>query len=272
MDCIICKDKMDGPHNGYWFECSACGFLSSTLSETIKETGANSTIDEAYRHQALEKLRRLNHKFILKQLEIHQQPNAKKLLDVGSAHGWFLKAAAQYGYVTKGIEPDEGIISMANLEGVPVTHGFFPQDLEPSERFDIITFNDVFEHLPSPQGVLNACFEKLSSNGLLAITLPSSKGVLFLMAKLLNRLGIHGPFDRMWQRNFPSPHLSYFDPDNLSELVQNHHFHEIYRSNLNSVTTKGLWERLRYDKNAPLFVIKGICILYISNHISCKSL
>ena len=75
MDCIICKDKMAGPYDGYWFECSSCGFLSSTLSETIKETGTNSAIDETYRHQALEKLRQLNHEHILGQLKIHQQPN-----------------------------------------------------------------------------------------------------------------------------------------------------------------------------------------------------
>ena len=94
-----------------------------------------------------------------------------------------------------------------------------------------------------------ACRRRLREGGLLVLNLPSSSGAVFRAATLLDRIGLHGPLDRLWQRGFPSPHLSYFDPDGLASLAARHGFREVHRSDLATVALGGLWKRLR---SAPI--------------------
>lgn len=58
----------------------------------------------------------------------------------------------------------------------------------------------------------------------------------------------------MWQRGFPSPHLTYFHPVALAGMLRSHGFREVHRSTLPSFTRTGLWQRLRYDRRSSLFV------------------
>ncbi len=252
MHCLVCHSEMVGPHRGYWFECRRCGFLASELSPSIGDHACHITGDEAYRRQALDELRHLNFERILDDLQQHRTTQPSTLLDVGCAHGWFLQAASRRGYVATGLEPDPTMVAQARQKGLSIISGFFPQDLPSQARFDVITCHDVFEHLPSLHDAAATCFERLTPGGFLVMTLPSSKGILFRLARLLSRLGVHGPLDRMWQRGFPSPHLSYFHPGILVDMLQAHNFREVHRSTLPSFTRKGLWQRLRYDRRSSL--------------------
>lgn len=135
-----------------------------------------------------------------------------------------------------------------------MTTGFFPQDLPNAAVFDVISFHDVFEHLPSPREAAAACFHRLSPGGHLVLVLPSTQGALFRLARFFSRLGLHGPLDRMWQRGFPSPHLSYFHPAALEAMLRPQGFREVHRGTLPSFTRKGLWPRLRYDRRSSRLV------------------
>jgi SAM-dependent methyltransferase len=254
MNCIICENDMTGPHGAYWFACSRCGFLASSLSPAIGGDACHGAIDETRRREALDSLRHLNFERVLDVLETIALSRPARLLDVGCAHGWFLQAAARRGYLTTGLEPDPVIAAQARRDGQSVVSGFFPQDLPDEAVFDVISFHDVFEHLPSPREAATACFHRLSPGGVLVVVLPSSEGVLFRLARLLSRCGLHGPLDRLWQRGFPSPHLSYFHPSALAALFLPRGFREIYRGTLPSFTRKGLWQRLRYDRESSWLV------------------
>jgi 2-polyprenyl-3-methyl-5-hydroxy-6-metoxy-1,4-benzoquinol methylase len=120
------------------------------------------------------------------------------------------------------------------------------------DAYDVITFNDVFEHLLDVKAALDACRERLRDGGLLVLNLPNSRGTVFRVSALLDRIGIHGPLDRLWQNEFPSPHLHYFHPDCLAELATHHGFRELHRGELATVELKGLWQRLRYDRTSSL--------------------
>ena len=190
-------------------------------------------------------------------LEAFRSAQLTHLLDVGCAHGWFLQAATHRGYIASGMEPDPAMADQARRHGLSVIFGLFPQDLPDSAMFDVISFLDVFEHLPAPHEAAAACFRRLLPGGLLVVVLPSSRGVLFRLAHFLCRLGLHGPLDRLWQRGFPSPHLSYFQPATLEAMISPQGFREVYRSTLPSFSRNGLWQRLRYDRRASRLV----CVL-----------
>jgi SAM-dependent methyltransferase len=236
ISCCVCDAHMRPLRHDWCLACQECGFLASSLTPRIGDGAVADVIDEKRRKTALIALRKLR----------------RSLLEVGSAHGWFLDAAALRGYTVQGIEPDALVGALAASKGHNVTIGFFPDALARGTRYDIIAFNDVFEHLPDPRVALIACRERLRPGGVLLINLPNSRGAFFRIATLLDRIGIAGPYERMWQKGMPSPHLSYFHPDALTRLARREGFTEIYRGVLDSIDRRALWQRLRLDRQSSL--------------------
>ena len=144
------------------------------------------------------------------------------MLEVGSARGWFLEAARARAALPHGIEPERVNAEGAAAAGLSVERGFFPADLTDHGPFDVIVFNDVFEHLPDPVEAAVAVERLLRPGGMAVVNLPSSRGALFRLAGVLAMAGITGPLERMWQKGFASPHVSYFAPPNLRLLVERH--------------------------------------------------
>ena len=136
--------------------------------------------------------------------------------------------------------------------GIPLRLGHFPGALSEHERFDVIVFNDVFEHIPDARGVLTAGWERLEVGGLLVLNLPSSKGMFRRTSKLARRLGIASFFSRMWQEGFPSPHVHYFHADNLEKLVSGG-FTLVHRGSLASVSLDGPRERIQLSQGGKSF-------------------
>lgn len=250
MECAICSARMRQSASGWRFDCPQCGFLASTLAPSIGVDTA--TIDERERERALVGIRHRSFAHLLDRLDATGPLAQRRLLDVGCAHGWFLDLARERGYRAKGIEPDGAVANVARAKGHDVVTGFFPQDLQPGERFDVIVFNDVFEHLPDPRAVLRATRERLSDGGQLLLNLPSSRGIVYRAANLLQGAGMRGPHDRLWQAGLPSPHLSYFHPEGLARLVTSESFDEIERGTLPLYDVPTLWSRLRFARGTPL--------------------
>ena len=229
--------------------CGSCSFERSTLAQGGPAARTAEAIDEGARAEALQALRRRNFQTIVAQMS-RLRPRRGRLLDVGCAHGWFLQAAAQEGWQGVGIEPDDAMAQLARQSGQEVRAGTFPQALVAGEKFDAISFNDVLEHLPDVQAALKAARDHLQAGGLLVINLPDARGPFYRAALLLARAGIRAPLERLWQKDFPSPHLSYFKAPLLRTLAQRLGLQPVYSSRLPSVALRGLWSRLRYDKSA----------------------
>jgi 2-polyprenyl-3-methyl-5-hydroxy-6-metoxy-1,4-benzoquinol methylase len=209
-------------------------------------------LNEAHRRTALAGLRSANSRTILHVLGQHAPLAHARLCDIGCAYGWFLKAAQDCGVKAMGIEPEAPVAEAARREGLRVLSGFFPDCLVNEEQFEIITFNDVLEHLAEIQLVLEACRRHLVPGGLLSIVIPSSRGSVFRLSRILSRMGMRRPFDRLWQRDFSCPHVHYFNADNLKLLLEGHGFELQHSQDLRSLQLTGLWHRLRMDANAKL--------------------
>jgi SAM-dependent methyltransferase len=250
MRCPVCCGGMAIERHGWMLRCQACGFRGSNLQPTIGDDQMASAIDEDLRAQGLECLRRENFERLLNRLCRHIDPPEMRLLDVGCAHGWFLEAAARRGFVVTGLEPDCVLARRAGMVGHIVWPGFFPDHVPTDQRFEVLVFNDVFEHLPDVTAAAQACHARLAPEGLLVLNLPSARGVFYRLAEALDSAGVSSPLERLWQKGFPSPHLSYFDPDQLRRLMERHGLIEIDRSRLPAVTVDGLWARLRYDRSS----------------------
>ena len=246
--CPVCGGRMARGRHAWLLRCQACGFRGSTLRPTIGETRTAGSIDEDLRAGGLERLRRDNFERLLDRLCRRIEPSGARLLDVGCAHGWFIEECAGT-FDASGIEPDLTVSEGTRRRGLPVRTGYFPDALESGERFDVITFNDVLEHIPSIDATMDACHRHLTGQGLLVVNAPSRQGTFYRISRLLVRLGIRGPFERMWQVGFPSPHVHYFDTATMSRIAADHGFVVESRSTLPSISVKGLYSRIRYSRD-----------------------
>lgn len=110
----------------------------------------------------------------------------KSFLDVGSAYCGFLIHFASRGYDVAGIEIDEkfGRLGRLNLEvsGCPADFwmgDFLADGIIPSERkFDLITCNDVIEHVNDPAACLQKICRMLKPGGTAYIAFPNKLAML----------------------------------------------------------------------------------------------
>lgn len=249
MTCIVCGSSQVAGLAGWHATCPACNYESAALSVAIN-AHSGPAVDEAEREAGLKALRLENFRTIVAWARRHVSASRPRLLDVGSAHGWFLETAREQ-FDVLGVEPDSVVGGRAAARGLPVRSGFFPDVLKEGEHFDVIVFNDVIEHIPDIRGALAACHARLNDGGILILNLPNSRGFFYRLSKLIARLGWRGPFDRLWQKDLPSPHVHYFNPSNLQQLVVGQGFELAEAAELPALRAKGLLERLRCAGNVP---------------------
>lgn len=262
MVCLVCGDSRSTGLTDWHAACRACGYESAALQVTINQTSAGEPVDENGRERGLKAIRQENFRDIVSAVLRFAQPGSRRLLDVGCAHGWFLETARDH-FDVLGIEPDAIVGGRTAARGLPVRAGYFPDALQDGETFDVIVFNDVIEHIPDIRAALAACDARLSDNGVLVLNLPSSTGFFYRLSKLFAKAGWRGPFDRLWQKGLPSPHVHYFNPDNLQRLLEHQGFERIYNGELPSLRAKGLLDRIRCAGNiaGPVLYVQYAAVL-----------
>jgi len=249
--CPACDAGLAASLEEWLLRCPACDLWVSLLGEGDGRLGSETALDEQKRVAALKRLRERTSEELLDALGRHMTLSGARLLDVGCAYGWFLEAARARGVVGCGIEPEAPIAAAARAGGLDVRAGYFPECVAPTERFDAIVFNDVLEHLPRVDAVLARCREILSPDGKLLVFLPDSRGPLYRAACWFHRAGYAGPFRRLWQKDFHSPHLSYFNSANLARCAARHGFRLLTDRSLQTMSVEGLWLRIHMDGARP---------------------
>jgi SAM-dependent methyltransferase len=108
----------------------------------------------------------------LAMLAPHLAPGAR-VMDFGAGSAEFVKAAADAGFDTLGVEPGESFANFARQTyGVRIVGGRH-QDIDfPAESFDLITSHHVIEHLRDPISMLARFAEWLRPGGLAYIAVP----------------------------------------------------------------------------------------------------
>jgi len=202
----------------------------------------------------LEDLRVKNFNIILdKVAELHKLP-ALKILDVGCATGVFLDVASSRGHVVSGVEPNAAMCAVARSKGRHIVEGYFPEALPNDASYDVIIFNDVFEHIPQLHSVLDGVESTLARGGLLVLNVPNSRGFFFTLGKMLRGLRVSQLWERLWQKMFYTPHLHYFSKKSIVKLLSDHaSFVVLFVGEIDTVSAAGLWGRLSADKDRAWF-------------------
>ncbi|HEY6946113.1 MAG TPA: class I SAM-dependent methyltransferase [Candidatus Acidoferrum sp.] len=100
-------------------------------------------------------------------------------LDVGCFSGLFLYNARLRGFDVVGIEPStEAVSYVRNVYKFEVIHGNLRSGKFAADRFSVVSFLDVIEHLTDPISEMKESFRILRPGGLLVMTTPNAKGLI----------------------------------------------------------------------------------------------
>src|ERR1700730_2156654 len=186
-------------------KCSECSLIYANprpSPEVVVDSYA-SAVDEIYvgaasgREQTFRRCVRLVEAYSAK----------GKILDIGCAAGFFVKAAQDAGWDARGVEPCRWLADYGtNRLGVKIVSSTLAEAGFEDASFDVVTMWDVLEHVTDPPADLKEVFRILRPGGLLVVNYPD---VGTWQAKLA---GKHWWF-------FLSVHLTYFTRDTIKAMV-----------------------------------------------------
>lgn len=187
--------------------CQDCGVIyeNPRYSEDIILQGYSAYQEEA--HDSQHAMRRASFLRGLQTVRQHIPPAGARVLDVGTAGGAFLEAAAEYGYDACGLEPSAFMAEQARRRGLNVTAGTLEDGVFPPASFDMVCLWDVLEHVARPRDLLMAIRPILKPQGVLLINYPD---IGTTMAKLAGA--------RFWW--ILSVHLVHFDRAAIRKICE----------------------------------------------------
>lgn len=188
--------------------CTGCGLVYATerlAAGELAEMYAHRYPPEAFLPQRQRKLAKAHRELVL----LERLTAGRRLLDVGTAYGFFLVAARERGWSAVGVEiAPEPAEYARRTYGLDVRTGTLDTvPLEPAS-FDVVTIRHVLEHVPDPLGMLRQAAALVRPGGLILVAVPN-------LASLAFRLN-----GRYWWWIDPPTHLYYFMPRTLRAMLR----------------------------------------------------
>jgi 2-polyprenyl-3-methyl-5-hydroxy-6-metoxy-1,4-benzoquinol methylase len=217
-ECLVCGGKLRPSRIPGLLRCEECKFTTAnlTLSEeqlrqlyTADYFTGNEYRDYVADRLVIEKQCRLR---LRRLMTFVPDARAKRLFEIGCAHGFFLEVARTAFRSVEGIDISDDAIAYARhhlgLEARStdfLTHQFGVQP-------DLICLWDTIEHLSRPDLYIQKMADSLPPGGLLAMTTGD------LDSWLARARGSR------WRQIHPPTHLHYFSRKNLGRLLQRYGF------------------------------------------------
>jgi 2-polyprenyl-3-methyl-5-hydroxy-6-metoxy-1,4-benzoquinol methylase len=222
----IHKGKALGSKNGFdVIECNNCGYKHCIPIPT-KEFLENYYKDKFVKNRPsgfYEKVERdypwlnilYNEKYDV--FEKHIKSDSRRILDIGSGLGFFLKTGKDRGWDVCGVEASTESVEYSNRHGIDVRNFYLDKsNFSGLGTFDVVHMHEVIEHLPSPLDAVNMAAEMLCEGGLLCIASPND-------FNLLQEAFVSDDNLEKWWIS-PPEHINYFDFNSIQNLLKNNGF------------------------------------------------
>ena len=142
--------------------------------------------------------------------EVHPYKKEGRLLEIGCASGFFLKAAQRLGWDVFGVEVSEYASRFASFRlglGSRIINKRLEDADLPANHFDVIVLFMVLEHMPYPMTVLETAKCCLKPGGIVIMKIPNYRCVESYI------------FGNNWhQLSFPH-HLYIFSPASMDKII-----------------------------------------------------
>ncbi len=196
-------------------KCTQCGLVSTILPDKFD---THTIYDDSYFHggqvdgysdyKSTEKILKAEFKSVLKTiLPFFKGQKNKKLLEIGSAYGYFLDEAKEY-FDCYGIEINQEGVETSNKRGLKVFQGELTDSiLEKTGKVDVVVMLDVIEHLTDPLTVVKKLYENMNPGGIILIVTGNHDSILSTM------------MGDKWRLMTPPQHTFFFSTKTLKALV-----------------------------------------------------
>jgi 2-polyprenyl-3-methyl-5-hydroxy-6-metoxy-1,4-benzoquinol methylase len=187
MRCHLCSAVVPRDQRPYWlkdsyeiFSCQSCGLLfrgdlptlSSlksiysqsyfTRDDDLGSEGYDNYVGDAHEHRMTAR-RRLMH--------LRKMTSPGRLLDVGSAAGFFMDEAREAGWEVQGIDISADMAAWGRERlDLDIKNGWFQTAEYPSYAFDAVTMWDYIEHSIDPSADLMKAAHILRPGGILMLS------------------------------------------------------------------------------------------------------
>ena len=215
ISCTCCHSNRFKTHLGDLLSCTACGHIVANLDLDSLDTKKIYTIDYFQQGEYLDYINDkdcFNKNFQDRLKSIRQHQSSGRLLEIGSASGFFLNLASKH-FETTGYEICEEMANYAKSEfDLNIKSVDFTQDDVPHEYYDVAVMWDCIEHLTHPAVLFKKIHGALKKNGVVALT---TGDIGSFMAKVQGR---------KWRLIHPPTHLHYFTKQSMTTFLKNQGF------------------------------------------------
>lgn len=202
-----------------YVRCDTCGLVYLHGIQTGEEKAAYAS-DSYQRVQSPHRLGFRETVFQKSLQQIERMKRTGRLLDVGCGDGSFLSLARQRGWDTYGVELSPAACDHARVAfDLDVKCGELKEVGFPDSYFDVVTLNNVLDHLPSPIEELLEIHRILNVRGLLVVRVPNGLFHLTLV-RMIKALEPYLVF-----------HLNCFTPKTIRYLLHRAGYEEIVVGN-----------------------------------------
>lgn len=248
--CLVCGQGRLVPHfvldNHRYYKCRHCGLIQVRPLPLIGTGDDYSALD-------LGKYRLFTRLFLVPQYGralrmIRRFKPGGSLLDIGCGTGEFLGLAREAGFDATGVEPSSTACLIAAVDNKVIAGEWRDVPIEEG-AYDVITLWSVLEHIPDPFPFLDKVRGALKSNGILALRVPTSQGLLPLAALWFYRLSgrrIKAPLRAVYQTEWHYAHFYYYSRWGIGLLLRKCRFKIAAVRGENSFDIKSLKYRMDY--------------------------
>lgn len=204
--------KSRGHKNGYdLLACPACETVTVNPFPTVEQLIAfyqsyKGTVD--YRKKADRKIRRARRRL----RRLMTKTAGRKLLDIGCNYGFTVKAGLDLGLEAFGIDIDGTAVAASQESFGSDKFRVVPVEdyAREGHQYDMIYTSEVIEHVPDPDGFVEAIAKLLAPGGIAYITTPEN-----------GHWRIPADFTQ-WDAVMPPEHITYFTRKGMKKLLENH--------------------------------------------------
>jgi hypothetical protein len=216
--CLVCGGRYEASALPGLLRCSFCRFVTANMSlphaELEKLYTARYFAGEEYRDYMAERplLERSFRRRLDKLLSYVPDASGKRLVEIGSAYGFFLQMARDRFRSVEGHEISHDAAAHATaVFRLPVTVGDF-LDHQMSGDIDVLCLWDTIEHLQAPHRYLEKAAAHMPSGSAIAVTTGDIESIVARMR------------GAKWRQIHPPTHLHYFSKQTLARLLANYGF------------------------------------------------
>ena len=138
--------------------------------------------------------------------------------DIGAGFGLFIEQLQRLNKSSlniEAIEPSSDMATICREKGITVNENMLENLVGESEKYDLFTSFELFEHLHDPMIFLKDCYEMLNPGGHLLLTTLNSHGF---------------DIQVLWEKSnsiFPPHHLNFFNPISMDNAMKMAGFKDI---------------------------------------------